>query len=166
MRPSLLGHPLPLSNGSRQCAQRVFPPKIRSLSVRGCLLAIVVPFGNLLRLGDRSDAPAVARQSGVANIDDQRSSMPCQRRELSEEPRGLPGHFSSGVLPSDSGPVCYPQEPQQPQLAPVQLEQHPHPAAMTTFFRRVLKHQNCYSFLTGKVSLSRVNFAGLPLSTP
>lgn len=40
MRPCLLGHPCPLSNDSRQCAQRAFPSRTRSLNVRPFPLAM------------------------------------------------------------------------------------------------------------------------------
>jgi hypothetical protein len=42
MSPCLLGHPSFFLSGSRQCEQRVFPPRKRSLSVRAFALAIII----------------------------------------------------------------------------------------------------------------------------
>jgi hypothetical protein len=53
MSPCLLGHPFPFSTGSRQCAQRVFPPRIRSLNVRVFALAIVVTLMSILLVARR-----------------------------------------------------------------------------------------------------------------
>lgn len=45
------------------------------------------------------------------------------------------------------GEASHPQEPQQPQPGPLQLEQHPHPSAMAASFptERIPNHAELYS---------------------